>query len=71
MWQGRQFGKPLRDIALRKIWRAAIQGNAGAHPIGGDRIITASTERTMKGKVNSTWPARIKLQCVRKPPRLP
>ncbi len=30
--------------------------------------ITARTERTMNGSVNSTWPARMKVQEVRKLP---
>ena len=33
--------------------------------------ITASTERTMNGNVNNTWPTNIKSQLVRKLPELP
>ena len=36
-----------------------------------DRASTASTLRTMNGKVNSTWPMRMKTQLVRSSPKPP
>ena len=65
--------RQLGSTMWKKRWRKLAPSEAApsSSVFRSIAISTASTERTMKGSVNSTWPTRMKIHEVRKPPAAP